>query len=298
MTMRADDSPRPKIAFWRTVGDAYSAWFSGLPAILQISWIWCLLVPVLAGLMVWQQLNFVAHVGELARSGRPPSLPAGLLLTFAGVIPVHLLAIASIAIAWLRRLMLAESPGLSGQNLFRGYFWRTIGTGFLLTFGIWMMLALAAVPSAVLIAVQKQTGAWTIPIAVILLIGVYITALAVILRLQMVLVARAIGDASLTFARAWRSVQGNTWRLLWGMVVCMLPPMYAMMFVAISLVHVTPLPPHAGLAEVLNSPLPGQLVTMMAILSLWNLLILPIGAGFIGLAYRQIFGAATVSETQ
>jgi hypothetical protein len=109
-----------------------------------------------------------------------------------------------------------------------------------------------------------------------------VVAYATVLRLSLLLPARAVGDLGLTFKETWIRTRGNTWRIFWGIVVCAILPVLAAQVVFFSLVGFGP-----GMS--VNEAFVGRMAVATTILSFYHLLILPIGIGFLSLSYWHFF---------
>jgi hypothetical protein len=132
-------------------------------------------------------------------------------------IGASLVALSAIAVAWHRRVLLAEPvpgplPTLDARVLRYLLHYLAIGLigamAFLLVIGV-----LGLLPGLAMLA---------LPVAVL-------AALLVTARLQLVLPATAIDERSVTFARSWRLTDGNTVRLLGGLVLAIAPGWLALL---------------------------------------------------------------------
>jgi hypothetical protein len=115
-------------------------------------------------------------------------------------------------------------------------------------------------------------------IPVILLLS--LAAFAVMLRLSLLLPARAVGDLGLTFKETWNRTRGNTWRIFWGIAACTMLPMLA---AQIALLGFLMPGIFAGEAFV------GRMAVTSTIFIVYYLLILPIGIGFLSHSYWHFF---------
>jgi len=292
--------PPRKLPLGEMISLSYSWFFRKFPDVLRICWLWLLICAALIGWANWVQWSWIAPLMAGVKGG----LPAQALVLQASpiwrLLPVNLaglvvmFAAVSIAVAWHRRIILREPPGLSGSNIVTQDLWRYIGIGIL----IWLIVI---VPVA---AILVSTGRLLLPAVLIgssdapariglfllLLVSLYVASIAVLLRLCMLLPARASGDIGLTFRGAWKRTRGNTWRLFWGLLACTLAPM-----IMIEIVLVIALPPTGMLpfkpspAAALDGPVALTMTVMSTVLSVIYLLILPIGIGFLSHAYRHFF---------
>jgi hypothetical protein len=289
MAVETPDIDHPKLPLWRSISLSYSTYFRDFPDVLRASWLWLVLVAVLTGFANWLQWSWMATVLANVKSGVPPQISrpiemtvlsnaAGLAVMIAGV---------SIAVAWHRRILLDERPGFSGSNIVTRALWRYVGAGlaiFLISIGPAMLIAL---PVLLLVApagtpIAPQQGA-QFPLLMLLIVALYVAGFAAMLRLSMLLPARAIGNAGLTFEQAWNRSRGNIWRIFWGIVACTLPPVMAVQIVVLLAIG---FPTDAMFAS-------DGFVTRMAvsgtIFLAYYVLITPIGIGFLSHAYRHFF---------
>lgn len=297
-TSEAQDGAVPKLPLWDTIGAAYSTYFRNFLDVLLISWFWLVVVAPLMVLAGWMQFSWMAGTMAELQQGAPPqttylwvALPIGygvnLLVMAAGV---------SIAVAWHRRVILGEHTRLSVSNVASGSFWRYVGVGILICLiafipmilGFLLLIAFLAPFSSHAIPGGQHLGMIALIVPVMILL--YLTGITVILRLCLLLPARAVGDLSVTFTRAWKRTHGNTWRMFWGTVACALPPVLILEIV--SLVLLVPFIPHVVPGKPLPVlPLPFfPLILMSAIFTVYYLLILPLWIGFLSLSYLHFFG--------
>jgi hypothetical protein len=196
-----------------------------------------------------------------------------------------LFAGVSIAVAWHRRLLLGELPGPSGSNVVTRSLWRYVGVGIVicLIVGLPTLAILVAmfrwwVPPATG-GIAGQPSPATVPVILLL----YLAATAVMLRLSLLLPARAVADLNLTLKETWNRSRGNTWRIFWGLAACMLPPiLVAEMALLVLFGFPNPMAPAGG-------TMAGQWVVSSMMFVSYSLLILPISIGFLSHAYRHFF---------
>ena len=273
----------PKLPLWNTICGAYSTWFSNPLDVLRISWLWLLL----AALINWAQWTSTGGIIADAVHGAQPHVPIGisLLLDLGNLFLV--LGFSSVAVAWHRRIILDERPRLSGANVFTRNLWCYLGAGILITLTAWipmlLLFLIVFVFSIFLKAsgVQGSLGVVTlIPVAVLF----YLVSIAVVLRLSVLLPARATGDFGRTFKEAWRRTRGNTWRIFWGMLACTLP---MLLILAILVFMVIGFPTAQSLAD---GSFNARVAAANPILFICYLLMLPVGIGFLSLSYLHFFG--------
>jgi hypothetical protein len=274
----------PKLPLREAISLSYAWFFQKFPDLLRISWLWLLICAALVGISSWMQWTWMADVlgadtgGMLQRATLESSRPIELLILgyIAGLLP--LIAGVSIAVAWHRRIILGEQPGLSGSNILAGELWRYIGVGILIMLVTTLPLVFILV-LAVVLASQS--------IAALVGLLLCLAAIAVVLRLSLILPARAIGDVGLTIREAWHRTRGNTWRLFWGTVACTLPP--AILLETVSLIVFGTIGSQVAPGQPLDTSVALAVALMSTIFFVVYLLIVPIGIGFLSHAYRHFF---------
>ncbi len=97
---------------------------------------------------------------------------------------------------------------------------------------------------------------------------------------------RRIGDQGLTIKQAWHRTRGNTWRLIWGLLVTTMPPL---IIAQIGFVMLMGLPNPMRLA---SEDFVARMTVTSTVFSVYYLLIVPIGIGFLSHAYKHFFQAA------
>ena len=276
--------PLSKLPLQEAISLSYAWFFQKFPDLLRISWLWLLICAALVGVSSWMQWTWMADVLGAETVGMPqratfePSRPIELLILghIAGLLP--LIASVSIAVAWHRRIILGEQPGLSGSNIVTAELWRFIGVGILIVLITTLPLAFVVVLAAVI--TSPSIGA-----ALGLLLG--LAAVAVMLRLSLIAPARAIGNFGLTLRVVWHRTRGNTWRLFWGTVACTLPP--TLLLEAVSLIVFGAMGHHVAPGQPLDTSMALAVALMSTIFFVVYLLIVPIGIGFLSCAYRHFF---------
>jgi hypothetical protein len=106
-----------------------------------------------------------------------------------------------------------------------------------------------------------------------------------ILPLSLVLPARAIGDRTVGFKKAWSSTRCNTWRMIGGSAAFIFLPALLLRIVERT----------AFRSSIMISPT-GELTvpivwitTAFSLTNVVNLLTIPLGAGFLSHAYQHFF---------
>jgi hypothetical protein len=276
--------PLPKLPLAEAISLSYAWFFQKFPDLMRISWLWLLICAALVGVSSWMQWAWMADVLGADTGGMPqrttvePPRPIELLIlgNIAGLLPF--IASISIAVAWHRRIILGEQPGLSGSNIVTAELWRFIGVGIL-----FMLITALAFLFVVMLAGALASPS-IIPIGGLLLCG---AAAAIWLRLSVILPARAIGNFGLTFREVWHRTRGNTWRLFWGTVACTLPPV--LLLEVVSLIVFGAIGYHVAPGQPLDTSIALAVALMSTIFFVVYLLIVPIGIGFLSCAYRHFF---------
>ena len=189
----------PRLEVWRTAVEAYALTFANLGYLLRISWAWVvLMIPVSLGCYAsifwlgWDKLLF----------------PEALLSTF-----LFLPFLASIAVAWHRRLLVNEVwPGsvyLRFDGLVASYF------GLSAVISILFPGPMIAFPSSV---ESRWQGLLLLAVALATGVGLFLGT-----RIWLALPARALGNSEITVRQAWRGSRRNVLRLLAGSFLCSLP---------------------------------------------------------------------------
>jgi len=133
----------------------------------------------------------------------------------------------------------------------------------------------------VMLMVSFISHAMIVMAAVIIPAGSF--AMAVMLRLGLLLPARAIGDKTLTITESWDRTAGNTWRIFLCTMICTVPTDLAPEIILPCVNRlITP--------EMIAS---GSVATPMAAISAlfmsYYLLTMPIFIGFLSYTYRHFF---------
>jgi len=291
-TAHAPAPPYPKLPLWRAIGLSYSIYFRHFIDALRTSWVWLVVVGALTGFASWQQFSWFASVVASTPRGMPPKaftpppepIEAVLLMNLSQLLV--LFAGVSIAVAWHRLIILGEHPGFSASNVTSRNLWRYIGVGLVIV--LIMALPLVLIFAPMIYFIPKPGGTppptWffaLIPVFMLL----YGVAMALMLRLSLLLPARAIGDLDLTFKQTWNRSRGNTWRMFWGIGACTFPPLVlAQIVYLLTIGFPNPL-------KFSGEDFVAQMTANSVVLMVYYLLILPIGIGFLSHAYRHFFQA-------
>ena len=282
------DLPCPKLPFWDTVSLSYSTYFSHFIDALRASWLWLIVVAALTGVASWLQWSWMAVAMANMKPGLAPLMPKStemevllnldnILLPLAGV---------SIAVAWHRLVILNEHPGLSGSNIATKNLWRYIIVGLALFLIMFLPVAAVMFP-AFYFLLRAPAGRAPLPPGffplILLIFVVYAVGIAVSLRLTLLLPARAIGNTSLTFRQTWNRTRGNIWRMFWGIVATTIPPLLIAQVLFLFGIGA----PHPGMA--VGEDFVARMTAASTVFTIYYLLVVPIGIGFLSHAYRHFF---------
>jgi hypothetical protein len=284
------DLPYPKLPFWGTVSLSYSTYFSHFIDALRASWLWLIAVAMVTAVASWQQWSWMATAMANMKPGLPPQMPKptemAVLLNLDNIL--LLIAGVSIAVAWHRLMILNEQPGFSGSNLATRNLWRYIVVGLALCLIMFLPVAAVMLPAFYFLFPATAAGASLPPGFFPLIMAVFVVyavGIAVALRLTLLLPAQAIGDTGLTFKQTWNRTRGNIWRLFWGVVVTTIPPLLIAQIVFLLGIG----PPHPGIAG--GEDFVARMTAATTGFTIYYLLIVPVGIGFLSHAYRHFFRA-------
>jgi hypothetical protein len=254
-----------KFPLWRTVGQAYEGWVTNFPELLRICLPWMLLMaPILALLNWWQEPRYAE---SLFQPGADLS-PFTVVMDFVGWL-VTLPALASVAVAWHRLLLRGEHPARGAyvrlDRIVAGYASLALG-----------LMVIKDGSQFVGSMFEFVTGVNVPPLAdLIATRGSSIIALLIVARLSLALPGIALECEAATLRSAWSVTKRNTWRLLWGYIVCSLP------LIAINL----------GISYLLFHSDHSRVVVTLAELAsqLLSIPIVMINVGMLSLCYRHFF---------
>jgi hypothetical protein len=273
----------PSLPVWATVRRAYSSYSRHFVDALRATWLWLIVVAPLSGISNWQQWSLAGTMANL-KPGAPAEITKSTAMVALSSLNsiLFLLAGVSIAVAWHRLMILDERPGISGRNVATKALWHYIAVA--LALGLIAFLPAAAVT---LYLLWPLTGSASPPPGfppAMLLVGLlYVAGVATGLRLMLLLPARAIGNSSLSFSQAWNRTRGNIWRLFWGLWFTTVPPLLGIQ-IAFLIVVGFPRP-----SATINDDFVMRMSALSTIIMICYLLLLPIGIGFLSLAYRHFF---------
>lgn len=285
-------APNPdKLPLWTSVVEAYCLTWMNLRSLGRLSWFWLVvLLPVLA-LQYWVLWSF-----ELASRDA-----VEFALTSLAMSPylIEILAGASIAVAWHRRLLLGE--GTQGVAYFRldwtvvrYYGWSIILliVAFLPLY-LFMSLFDSAFPvdgspgSEASAASPVQEGSeledpdclLCIALVVALGIGIGFPVVAILsyvpTRLSLILPAAALGHDQITVRKVWQRTRRTFWRLFLGGIMTAAP----ILILTVAFIGIVGTP---------DTPL--QYIRNGSIESMIALLLGMVGVSYLSVAYRRLFG--------
>jgi hypothetical protein len=281
------DLPYPKLPFWDTVSLAYSTYFRHFIDALRASWLWLIVAAALTAVSSWQQWSWmtaaIANLKPGVLSQVPKSTELVVLLNLCNIF--LLLAGVSIAVAWHRLMILNEQPRFSGSNIATKDLWRYIVVAITLFLIFFLPVAAIVLPTFYFLAPAPGPVAPPAGFFPLILLGfvLYAVSAAVAFRLTLLLPARAIGNIDLTFRQTWTRTRGNIWRLFWGIAVTTMPPLLIAEIVFL-LGFGFPRPGLAG-----GDDFVAKMTTVSTVFTVYYLLIVPIGIGFLSHAYRHFF---------
>jgi hypothetical protein len=276
----AMEAPIPKLPLWPTIRLSYATYFQHFRDGLRISALWLPLVAALAAAAGWLQASWLQEMAANPQTQATLAQSMHMVVLGNGVSLAVTCAAISIAVAWHRLLLLNETPGLSGSNIGTRSLWRYVGIGIVV--GLIAALPVAAVLLPLSLLRLLPSAGMAPPAVIAVIILAYVVGITLMLRLCLLLPARAAGDLNLTFKNAWRHTRGNVWRIFWGIVACALPP-----FVLLDLVFLAVISVPVGADIHLAQWAAGSAVGMCCWLLAW-----PIWVAFLSHTYRHLLSAA------
>jgi len=231
--IRRDGTANPKLPLSDTIRLSYSSYFHNFADVLRISWLWLAVALPLAGITNWLQFSRFAGVMAAINRGMAASKPVETIVLQSVANLVFIFAGVSIAVAWHRRLILEEHPGLSGSNVVTKSVWRYAWMGLAIFLIVIVPTMVLSLPMFLLSSPVATGSAPRFLMLIPVIFLLFLAAFAVALRLSLLLPARAVGDLDLTFKETWKRTRGNTWRLFWGTAACAWLPILAAQIVLI-----------------------------------------------------------------
>lgn len=285
------DGATRKLPLGATIKLAFASYFECFDDVLRTTWLWLVIVGPLGYLAAWQQAVWMNSVMASIKQGTPPSTVMASR-PFDTMLLGHLETVASfiagisIAVAWHRRVILDEQPGMSGGNLLSASLWRYVGSGLVIFLvagaPLLLLLVLTSLFGGSILSVRPSPASGGFVAVTIGFLLLYIVGIAVVMRLILVFPARAADDIGLTLQAAWHRSHGNTWRMFWGLVVCGVAPALVFLLVLMAL---------GGnpAADLLTGGLqPHRSAAFATITLIFYILLLPISIGFLSHAYLYL----------
>ena len=273
-------NPRAKkLPVLATVRRAYAAVFGNFGMAVRIAWLWSLLVVALQLLSTWVLPAWMTNPADIMHL----DLNTLIFVSFAGFLNGLLIlpALASIAVNWHRALLLGERPGAWAFMRLDGRVWAYVGIAAIIA----TVRFVASVPQ-VMLSLERGTGG-ELAIYRALAAIVFVGLLVIVPRLSLGLPGTAIGAPSAGLGSGYASGRGNTWRLAWGGLLCMLPVL------AIGFATFTVWPG----AEVMFGTGPLALAVRAGVTLTWPFTCI-LFAGFLSYAYAHLHGLSVPSTAQ
>ena len=221
-----------KLPFWRTLGEAYGAVFGNLGTLLSLAGKWIVLLLPLYAVYNWLIHPQFLALARAVSSGLPPPSDGGMTTIMGALFwLIILIPLSAVAVGWHRFLLRNEKPGTATgvrlNDIVKQYAIAALIIGLI-----------GQVPTVL----QQLTAGWTgdgaTAIQIIAFVGIWV-ALAISSRLSVALPAIAIAGPGSKFGEAWNASRRNTFRLLFGMLLSLLP-MIAFSFLLFFLVGILP----------------------------------------------------------
>ena len=233
----ADQLARRKLPFWRTVDQAFGAFFANPITVVRTALPWIILTVIISAVYEWAIWIEESNVAtDLEDEGDGPLRNEFLeILPWVGIGTLYLLItillVVSLAVAW-HRWILQDEPILFGADTFLdrmtwryGFWFIVLGIIMSVAFaiaGFWFITLMAQIFSPSLDLHPSQMFSYLyLTYAGVFALIVYVWV--VVARLSLILPAVALGHDSVTAAKAWTMTKGNSLRLLFGPIVCCVP---------------------------------------------------------------------------
>jgi len=187
------NAPAGKLPLWQTIRLSYATYIQHFAAGLRIAALWLPPIAVLALIAGWLQATLLA---ELAAGPRPQidvSQPLHLLMLGHVLNLVIACAAVSSAVAWHRLLLSKEEPPwTSAGNVGTRNLWRYVGAALVIC--LIAAIPLAAVLAALALFDLLPAAGRTPPDVIAVIALAYVVSVALMLRLSLLLPARATGN--------------------------------------------------------------------------------------------------------
>jgi hypothetical protein len=261
-----------KIAFWRTVGDAYRFLFGNLARFLVLTGGW--LIAIIVTVAAMALLSLVSQV-------------LALVVVIIGAILFYFGGVLAFAVAWHRAILRGEPPRMSlhfgpRERRFLGYsavigliFFAIAFAGGMVLGGLVVGLAAFGKPGILVAALS--------PIVAIIAWGLCA-------RLSLALPAAAVDEPGRLLKTAWRRGRGNAVRLFFGPIVCAIP-----IIILQTVLQLVLGPPfwRAGMTRTLMAHTMTALPLTMSLLYIILIFVqVAVTVGFLSFSYRQLTAPA------
>ena len=227
-TLNAGAGSQPiagKVPVFATVGRAYGAAFRQFGTVVRIAWFWALVLLALN----WAVLSLLPAWMSDPKAILALDFNSVVLLSVFGLLNglVFLPPLASIAVNWHRALLLGERPGSFAFVRLDGPVWHYVGFA-----AVIMIIRWAASLPQMLSALGNNGAPAGNPLLIALGSVVLLVTVMFLPRLSLALPAAAIGDGNAQMSEGFAATRGNTWRLAWGSLLCLLPAIVLGIFAA------------------------------------------------------------------
>ncbi|MCJ8324379.1 MAG: hypothetical protein HRU29_07055 [Rhizobiales bacterium] len=215
-----------------SVKDAIGYTLSNISLLVKAAMIWVALYTVMVGAFGFMggDAYMQAIANFMQSAALEPAEQAGQFAKFYDILAafgtlgnslflamwvVTLLAYYSIAISWHRACLLDEIPPLARFGLLE---LKYIGYTVLL---VLLILIFIGLPYIVLAAIAINSEIGILPVA--MPIGLFIFSFLLLGRLSLVFPGIAVRDRRMSFRTSWQATKGNSWRILGGTMLCIMP---------------------------------------------------------------------------
>lgn len=260
------EAPPPRLPFWRTLAEAYVAFYLNSGVLLALVRPWMtMLLPLYIVFAWWSYPSQLALEEAVGKGGSVPSDPVATIASMLQWM-VLLVPMSAIAIGWHRLLLRGEFPGGDQSGRLAGPIYRYVAIAAVIGIvGYGPLLLFEFVP-----APADDEGA---PLKLAALAAV-LAAFAITTRLSLALPAIAVEGPGADLQQAWRVTRHNTLRLTLGVLLSLLPVMAV-----------------GGVTVNAAGWLPDRLsyAVVVGVLGVVALLLLTISVGFCSLAWRHFY---------
>lgn len=211
----APRSQPPKLPVWRTAFEPYRLTLANIGALGALAWAWLLVLLVVSAGLYWSFWPSEMAAREAGGGGSST--------LFLAMLAVSSLAGAAVAVGWHRFLLLGEDvvdqPSLRMDARVWRYLAALVGLTVPLVVPVVMLEALEGVSENV-----SEAETDRLMLAWIACVSVWLVLLPLLNRLMLILPAIAVEPEPPSLAAVWSRTRRNTWRLLLGTLLTLLPP--------------------------------------------------------------------------